>query len=115
MHGYFTFEVRPPDEPKRAMVLFCATSTPTADAVISAVKKYGDDTLSPDCILIVGLESEKTQIESIAQDERLKDTLPAHTRQVTPPPIHVGVIPRFGLRDDDVMAASHGGLFGRQA
>lgn len=100
MYGYFTFEVQPPDESIRTMVLFCATSAPSADAVIAAVRKYGENALSPDRIVLVGIDSERSPIENIAQDERLRDALGTHIRQVASPLIHVALIPRSGLDDD---------------
>ena len=101
MYGYFVFEVQPPDDPVRTVVIFCGTSNVLAGGVISAVKKHAEDKLSPERIIILGLESERARIEEIARNDQLLVMLPQHTRHVNPPPIHVGTIPRFGLNDAD--------------
>jgi hypothetical protein len=100
MYGYFTFEVQTSQTPNRALVIFCATADPNTDAVISVIRKYGQTKLSPDRIILLGLASEQQALAVIAADEQVKDQLPLHTRNATPPTVQAATIPRNGLPTD---------------
>lgn len=106
MYGYFAFEVRPQDTPNRWLVIFCATSDPQADAVNAVIRRYGEQVVSPDRIILLGMKSERGRLAEIATDEQLKDLLPAHTRYVDPPAILAATIPREGLTDDRDVAGT---------
>ncbi len=103
MYGYFVFEVQPKDRPHRALVIFCATPDPRADAVISVIRKHGRTKLSPDRIILLGLASEQEKLDPIAPNEQVRDELPLHTRNANPPAIQVATIPRAGLGTDEMV------------
>ncbi len=101
MFGYFSFEVRPRDLSCRHLVLFCATAKPTADDVVSVVRRHGESAISPDSVILLGFDSEKQRIEEIAADQRVNDCIPYHTRHVSAPVIKPVMIPRTGLQVDE--------------
>lgn len=104
MYGYFTFEVQPENSPNRWLVIFCATSEPQPEAVSSVVRKYGETSVSPDQIILLGLESERLKLADIASSPQLLDLLPTHTRNVDPPAITAATIPRRGLSETSMIA-----------
>ena len=103
MYGYFSFEVQASGTASRHLVLFCATAKPSSDGVVSAVRKYGESSLSPDSLVLLGFESERARIEEIATDQRVIDCIPHYTRHAATPVIKPATIPRCGLQSDHLV------------
>jgi hypothetical protein len=98
MYGYFDFEAIVGTSKRRMLVVFCATSTPSFDDVRDVVRNRLDSSFAPDGIIVLGLETERPEIEQIAADSRLFDHLPLHLRDTHGSIVPV-TIPRTGLID----------------
>ncbi len=104
MYGYFSFDVRRSQPSEHVLCIFCATASPNAEAVNVVIRWYCESAVSPDRIVILGMESEQSVLEQIAQSESLLGRLPQHTRIFGTPPVSVGLIPRTGLFPDTTIA-----------
>jgi len=106
MHGYFDFETVIERSRRRLLVVFCATSTPQIEDVQDVVRKRLDSSLSPDSIVLLGFESERSILEPIANERGLLDYLPLHMRDDTSS-VRAEFIPRNGIKDNYLIGSDN--------
>jgi hypothetical protein len=99
MYGYFTFELSHPRKSRSILAIFCATATPTIDEVTVALRKYSQETLPADAILLIAMETERNVVQQIAASQSVLDCLPKHTPDPRSNAVSAVFIPRNGLSE----------------